>query len=96
VSRRNLIVTQGVVFALILIACGIAVFKMTADGQAVSHAWSHTGPDGKTLWTGYRLTPPPHRAHPLAAVLIWLGAGVVGLLTLRFWAGTRTSRPTIM
>ena len=32
VNRRNLIVIQGVVCALILLLCGIVVFRMTADG----------------------------------------------------------------
>jgi hypothetical protein len=57
-----------------------------------SHMWSHTYPNGVVAWTGYRVKPPPHREHALAAVVVWLCAFTVGFLTLRFWALTHPAR----
>jgi hypothetical protein len=51
--------------------------------------WSHSYPNGLVAWTGYRLIPPPHREHPLAAAAVWLCACTVAFLTLRFWALAR-------
>ncbi|MDX6524219.1 MAG: hypothetical protein QOI17_1732, partial [Gaiellales bacterium] len=75
------------------IVIGAVMYSMQSTGAAGgwSHTLFHSYPNGVVAWTGYRVKPPPHREHALAAVVVWLCAFTVGFLTLRFWALTRPS-----
>jgi hypothetical protein len=93
VNHRRVIVLQGALAAVALVVLGAVMYSMQAPGVASrwSHTWSNTYPNGVVAWTGYRIKPPPHREHALAAVVVWLCALTVGFLTLRFWALTRST-----
>jgi hypothetical protein len=90
-NHRRVIVLQGALAACALAAFGAVIYSMQSAGASHgwSHTWSHSYPNGLVVWTGYRLIPPPHREHPLAAAAVWLCAVTVALLTLRFWVLTR-------
>jgi hypothetical protein len=93
VNHRRVIVLQRAPAAVALVVFGAVMYSMQSASAASgwSHTWSHTYPNGVVAWTGFRVKPPPHRAHVLAAVVVWLCAFTVGFLTLRFWALTRPS-----
>jgi hypothetical protein len=84
---RRAIVAAGLLAGLTLVLCGAVVYSMRTGG--VPPDWSHTYQNGITVWTGYRVPVASHRAHPLAAMVIWLGAALVTLGTVRFWAISR-------